>query len=201
VMLMWLEIISIIILCLTGTVAFMIVVFGLLSRFRNRLYGHHTDKMLKIRRALGFPHEIGKDGNSPRQDSKLEVWFEDYFEKAYQWIGCFIRKSSTKNDRDYESSQCNNRQPYAITKNFVYDKLPLTWFTFSMSHIRTIVNKLRRAVNESGKEPIYPTIFYSFHFLFSYSSLVARSRFTGCMYSPISGHEHLPGGIALNERV
>ncbi len=33
-----------------------------------------------------------------------------------------------------------------------------------------------------------------------YSSLIARSRFTGCMYSPISGHEHLPGGVALNER-
>jgi hypothetical protein len=33
-----------------------------------------------------------------------------------------------------------------------------------------------------------------------YSSLIARSRFTGCMYSPISGHEHLPGGVAINER-
>jgi hypothetical protein len=33
-----------------------------------------------------------------------------------------------------------------------------------------------------------------------YSSLIAQSRFTGCMYSPISGHEHLPEGVALNER-
>jgi hypothetical protein len=34
----------------------------------------------------------------------------------------------------------------------------------------------------------------------SYSSLIAQNRFTGCMYSLISGHEHLPGGVAPNEQ-
>ena len=31
--------------------------------------------------------------------------------------------------------------------------------------------------------------------------VTCRSKpFHGCMYSPILGHEHLPGGVALNER-
>jgi hypothetical protein len=147
-MLIWIEIIGLIILCLAATVALMIVVFGLLSRFRNWLYTHHADKMFKIRRLLGFSYEIGKEGNSPRQDSKLEVWFEGCFEKAYQWVSDLIRKSSTKNDRDYEASQCNNSHPYAVTDNLVHNKLPLTRFTFAISHIRNIVNKLRRSVNQ-----------------------------------------------------
>jgi len=146
-MLIWIEAIGLVILCLAVTIALMIVMFGLLSRFRNWLYTRHADEMFKVRRLLGFSYEIGKEGNSPRQNSKLEVWFEGCFEKAYQWVGGLIRKSSTKNDRDYETSQCNNSHPYAVTDNLVHDNLPLTRFAFAMSHIRTIVNKLRGGVN------------------------------------------------------
>jgi len=154
-MIMWLQIVGIIMSSLLATVVFTIVFFGLLSRFTNWLYTHHAAKMVKAKNLLRLPsHDVTKNSDSLRYDSKIEVWCEDCFEKAYQWIGSFIGKFKAKKNRDCQSKQRNNRRPNTITVDSSYNRLPRTLLRFSQScHIRTIVSRLRRGVNQSGKEP------------------------------------------------
>jgi hypothetical protein len=59
----------------------------------------------------------------------------------------------------YVYTQRQNKKrgkPYSETspKGFVPRRPFPGWRAFSRCHIRTIVNKLRRSVNESGKEPV-----------------------------------------------
>ena len=149
-----LKIIGIILLSLLATVAFMIVAFDLLSRFTNWLYSHHAAKMATVKKLLRIPpHDITKHSDSPRYDSQPEVWCERCFDKAYQWVSGVIRKSKVKANRDCQGSRKSKRCHTTVTIDFPYKRLPRTLTVFSQRHIRTIVNWLRRSVNESGKEP------------------------------------------------
>jgi hypothetical protein len=153
-MVVLLKLMGIIVLSLLATATFMIVVFGLLSRFTHWLYSHHAAKMVMVKKLLRIPpHDITKHSDSPRYNTKLEVWCEDCFEKAYQWIGSFIRKSEVKTNRDCQSSCQSKRRHNTIAIDFPHNRLPFTRLTFSQSHIRNILNRLRTHVNQSGKEP------------------------------------------------
>jgi hypothetical protein len=149
-----LKIVGIILLSLLATVAFMIVAFGLLSRFTYWLYSHHAAKIAMVKKLLRIsPHDITKHSDSPRYDSQPEVWCERCFDKAYQWVSGVIRKSKVKANRDCQGSRKSKRCHTTVTIDFPYKRLPRTLMAFSQRHIRTIVNWIRRRVNESGKEP------------------------------------------------
>jgi hypothetical protein len=149
-----LKTIGIILLSLLATGAFMIVAFGLLSRFTDWLYSHHAAKIATVKRLLRIPpHDITKHSDRPRYDSQPEVWCERCFDKAYDWVSGFIRKSKVHANRDCQGNRKPKRCQTAIAIDFFYNRLPAIWLAFSQPHIRTIVARLRRRVNQSGKEP------------------------------------------------
>lgn len=149
-----LKVIGIVLLSLLATLAFTVVTFGLLSRFTDWLYSRHAAKMVTIKKLLRLPiYDVAENGDSPRYEGKCEVWCERCFDKAYDWVSGFIRKSKVKANRDCQGSRKGERCQTTVAIDFPYNRLPRILLLFPISHIRTIVNKLRRRVNQSGKEP------------------------------------------------
>jgi len=135
----------------------MILAFGLLSKFTDWLYSHHAAKIVMIKKLLRLPiYDVAENGDSPRYEGKCEVWFERRFDKAYDWVSSFVRETKVKANRDCQGRRKNERCHTTVAIDFPYNRLPrillvpspISW------HIRTIVNRLRRRVNQSGKEPL-----------------------------------------------
>ena len=151
-----LQVIGIIVLSLLIAQGFMIVFLGGLSRFTDWLYTHHSLGMMKLRALLRLPplEDAGDDSNTTRYAGKYEVWCIDCFEKAYHWVSR-IRKDKVKSKRNYPKAECNSEYSDAVTIGIPRTSLqPTARLSCFRSHIHSIVNRLRRSVNESGKEPI-----------------------------------------------
>jgi len=149
------QFIGIVLLSLLATVGFTIVFFGILPRFTHWLYSRHGVTMLTLKRLLGIaPDDIAEHGDRPSYDGKYEVWCERCFNKAYDGVSHFIRRTEINANRDCQANRKRKSGHTAIAIDFPCNRLPVTLWMFSISrHIAAIVNKLRRRVNQSGKEP------------------------------------------------
>lgn len=123
----------------------------LLSKFLDWLDTHYTTK---IRRLLKKPpKQRGKDSGQERDKPEYLV----YLHYTSQYASIVFKRISDAFHVHINpiGNSCENQYPNAIPKGFVPRRPFPHWRPSSKScHIiRTIVNKLRRIVNESGKEP------------------------------------------------
>ena len=126
----------------------------LLSKFLDWLDTHYTTK---IRRLLKKPpKQRGKDSGQERDKPEYLV----YLHYTSQYASIVFKRISDAFHVHINpiGNSCENQYPNAIPKGFVPRRPFPHWRPSSKScHIiRTIVNKLRRIVNESGKEPSLP---------------------------------------------
>jgi len=157
------KLIGIVLLSLIAIQVFMIMFLGLLERFTIWLYTRHPAKMTRLRGLLKLPSQnTTKQCGKTRQDSKYEAWCIQCFEKVYQWINpckrgssSLIRKTNLNADGDCHNKTCSNEYPNTIKVGSLHFShiRDRTARIFSQPHILIIVNKLRRRVNQSGKEP------------------------------------------------
>jgi hypothetical protein len=131
------------------TMAFMVIYFGLLSRFTNWLLRHHKER---IRRLLRQPiplhpiNNIGDSGDDTRNEGGIIICYINCFEQGYHllktWIGRLrysIGKLKVRKDGCYQNEQCHEEyRGYNVQK-------PLH---------KPILNRPRKGVNQSGKEPL-----------------------------------------------
>jgi hypothetical protein len=152
------KLIGIVLLSLVATQVFMIMFLGSLERFTIWLYTRHPTTMARLRGLLKLPSQnTTKQRSKGRQDSKYEAWSIECFEKVYQWIhacergiSSLIRKTNINANGDCQNKTYPNEHPDTVKVGFLHlgyigDR---TDPIFSRSHIRTIVNKLRRSVNQ-----------------------------------------------------
>ena len=158
-----LKFIGIIVLSLLATQVFMIIFLGSLERFTIWLYTRHPTRIARLRESLKLPSQNTTNQRTKgRQDSKYEAWCIKCFEKAYQWIhpcergsSSLIRKTNINPNGNCQNNPYPNEYPNTVKVGFLHlghikDR---TAPTFSQSHIKNIVARLRKLVNQSGKEP------------------------------------------------
>lgn len=124
----------------------------LLSKSLDWLDTHYGTK---IRRLLKqSPKQRGKDSGYERTKPEYLVYLH-YSSQCASVV--FKRISDAFHVHIYPiGNNCENQYPNARPKGFVPRRPFPHWRPFSKScHIRTIVNKLRRRVNHSGKEPFW----------------------------------------------
>jgi len=123
----------------------------LLSKFLDWLDTHYT---AKIRRLFKNPskercHDSGYERGDPYYLIYLH-YTSHYASLVFQRIcdASHIHINPRNGNRD---AQCNKACPKSLVPWRAFPTLDLT--SSPVSHIRTIVNRLRRRVNQSGKEP------------------------------------------------
>jgi hypothetical protein len=151
-----LKVIGIVLLSLLATLAFIIVAFGLLSRFTDWLYNHHAVEMVTIKKLLRLPiYDVAKNGDSPRYEGKCEVWCERCFDKAYDWVSGFIRKTKVKANRDCQGSRKSERCQTTVAIDFPYNRLPRILLLFPRTHIRNIIARLIARCQRKWKRTVH----------------------------------------------
>jgi len=151
-----LQVAGIIVLSLLIAQGFIIVFLGGLARFTHWLYTHHSLGMMRLRGMLRLPplEDAGNDSNTTRYAGKYEVWCIQFFEKVHHWVSR-IREDKVEGKRNYPKAECNSEYSEPMSVDIPRTSLqPTTRLCFLRPHIRTIVNWLRRRVNQSGKEPL-----------------------------------------------
>lgn len=143
-----LQIIGFTVLSILITMVFMIVYFGLLSRFTNWLILHYGERIRRLLRRPRLPNpinNISNSGDDTRPESDIIICYINCFENGYHllktWIGRIsysIRELTIRKDRGYHNDKCDKEyHAYNIQKLF---------------H-KPILNRSRRSINQSGKEP------------------------------------------------
>jgi len=132
------------------TWALVFVHLYLLSKFLYWLDTHHGTKIERLSKQL--LKQRCKDGGYKRRKPEYLIYL--HYSSQYASIAFKRICNAFHVHINPIGNSCENQYPNAIPKGFVQRRQLPSWCTFSQSrHIRTIVNKLRRRVNESGKEP------------------------------------------------
>jgi hypothetical protein len=122
----------------------------LLSKFLDWLDIHYGTKMRRLLKQS--PKQRGKDSGYERSKPEYLVYL--HYTSQYASVG-FKRISDAFHVHiNPISNSCENQYSNARPKGFIPRRPFHSWRTLPQSHIRTIVNWLRRRVNRSGKEPI-----------------------------------------------
>ena len=122
-----LQVIGVIALSVLITMAFMVIYFGLLSRFTDWLICHHRER---IRRLLRQPiplhpiNNVGDSGDETRNEGGIIVCYINCFEQGYHllkaWIGRLrysIGKLKVSKDGCHQNEQCHEEyRGYNIQK-------------------------------------------------------------------------------------
>lgn len=121
----------------------------LLSKFLDWLDTHYGTKIQRLLKQS--PKQRGKDSGYERRKPEYLVYLH-YSSQCASIV--FKRISDAFHGHIYPvGNSCENQDSNAIPKGFIPRRPFSSWVTFSKSHMKNIVNKLRRRVNESGKEP------------------------------------------------
>jgi hypothetical protein len=132
-----------------------VIVFAhlyLLSKTLDWLYAHYGTTIRRLRR---LPLKDASDNSSKeRGDAEYLIYLHytsHYASLVFQWI-CDASHVHIKPRNGNRDAQCNKACPKSLVPWRPFLSLSLT--PFPISHIRTIVNWLKRRVNQSGKEPV-----------------------------------------------
>jgi len=143
------EVIGIALLCILITMIFMIVYFGLLSRFTDWLILHHGERIRRLLRKpipLNSVNNIGDSGNQTRDEGGIIICYINCFEQGYHllktWIGRLhypIGKLNIRKDSCYQNEECHEKYRGNNIQKLLH---------------KLILNRFRKGVNQSGKEPV-----------------------------------------------
>jgi len=90
-----LQIIGIVLLSLLITLMFMVVYFGLLSRFTDwliRHYGKNIKRLLRKPIPLHPINNVGDSGDETRNEGGIIIWYINCFEKSYHFLKTWERR-------------------------------------------------------------------------------------------------------------
>jgi len=121
----------------------------LLSKFLDWLDRHYGTNIRQL--AKHFPKQRGKDSRYERSEPEYLI----YLHYSSQYASVVFKRIGDTFHRHINpvGNSCENQYSNAIPKGSVPRRPFPNWLTFSQSHMRHIVNRLRRTVNQSGKEP------------------------------------------------